>query len=45
MIKKLISGALSAAVLAASVGAVPAAPANAAGKFNYAEALQMSLFS
>ena len=44
MFKKIVSGALSAAVLAASVGAVPAAPANAAGKFNYAEALQMSLY-
>ncbi|MBO4878510.1 MAG: glycoside hydrolase family 9 protein [Ruminococcus sp.] len=44
MIKKIISGALSAAVLAASVGATPVVPANAAGAYNYAEALQMSLY-
>lgn len=44
MIKKIISGALSAAVLAASVSSVPAAPVSAAGAYNYADALQMSLY-
>ncbi len=43
MIKKLVSGAVSAAVLAASVGIVPAS-ANAVENINYAEALQKSLY-
>lgn len=43
MIKKLVSGAVSAAVLAASMGIVPAS-ANAAENINYAEALQKSLY-
>lgn len=44
MYKKIVSGALSAAMLAASVGAVPIAPVNAAGAYNYADVLQMSLY-
>lgn len=45
MIKKFISGMISAAVLAASSAVVPYAPvATAAGEPNYAEALQKSLY-
>lgn len=43
MIKKFISGTVSAAVLVASMGIVPA-DANAAENINYAEALQKSLY-
>lgn len=46
MLKKIISGAVSAATLAASLGmsAAPAVAAEKSGSPNYAEALQKSLF-